>query len=238
MSFNPDQALVRIFDEKYIQGVGFLISRRRIVTCAHVIRSCLNVEDGKRSSDLQVKIDFPLLAPKEIIFAGLEFCDDTADIAILNLPYGITIPADTQSAPVSKLKNHEMSGKEVKLYGFPEDLVRDHWVKGELVGSIEGGKIQIDHTPGTRTALPGFSGTAVWDAHENSICGMVVDIMHDDDGQHVASYMIPICEIERILKRSTRFKGQPDLICYRVDRSTQIKELKRHIESRDRRAHV
>ncbi len=233
--FDPSQSVVLILKaDGTPEGAGFLISSRYVMTCAHVF----DVADDGRGS---IAVQFPLLdgavtvpcrlkrhyPPSKTPLVGV-----IDDVAVLEIDAGGRLPSMARPSRWSPLPDAEMAGRSVEMYGFPEDMCRDHWVGGTVSRRVTGGRVQIDHKIGGRTVVRGFSGTMVWDRAGESLLGMVADVYKDDKGKVTASYMIPAEVIRRVWDAVTGV-GVPPLLCYRVDRQDQVAGLRRRVEAHD-----
>src|SRR5579885_1172795 len=90
MSEQLKTAIVRIFHnhgEDIPVGVGFLVSNKYILTCAHVVTQALDLRDGSRRPDTAISLDFPLVASGSMLSAYVIdwHPDDSEDIALLEL---------------------------------------------------------------------------------------------------------------------------------------------------------
>jgi hypothetical protein len=233
--FDPSQSVVLILKpDGTPEGAGFLISRRYVMTCAHVFDVAV---DGRGS----ISVQFPLLdgavtvpcrlkrryPPSKTPLVGV-----IDDVAVMEIEAGGRLPSKARPSRWSLLPDAEMAGRAVEMYGFPEDMRRDHWVGGTVSRRVSGGRIQIDHKAGGRTVVRGFSGTMVWDRAGESLLGMVADVYKDDKGEVTASYMIPAGVIRRVWDAVTGV-GVPPLLCYRVDRRDQVAGLRRRVDAHD-----
>src|SRR6266850_3513297 len=68
-------SIARIFaSNDTIAGAGFLVSAKRVLTCAHVIAQALNIaQETQDAPSGEVRLDFPLLAPRQIYRARVVF---------------------------------------------------------------------------------------------------------------------------------------------------------------------
>ena len=95
-------AIVRIFATKgYIVGMGFLVSERAVLSCAHVITAALRIpEDTPNPPTAPILLDFPLIAPDRYLQAHVSFWQPPqpnggGDIAVLQLDD--PLPADAEA---------------------------------------------------------------------------------------------------------------------------------------------
>ncbi|MCP4459042.1 MAG: trypsin-like peptidase domain-containing protein [Cytophagales bacterium] len=201
-----DSSVVRIFssaDNTRAIGMGFLISSRHIMTCAHVVADALEISrETLEMPGSDVHFDFPLLEDHTVIHSK-PVCwfpinnhtrlGDIEDIAVLELSLSYRLPTGAKPAPLIELRDFQ--GRKVLMFGFPRVMENGDYVQGKLQGLDASGKILIDHILGHRTVMPGFSGTAVWDKEENAVVGMVVSIKK---GIEIPPcYMIPLFTLKQ-----------------------------------------
>jgi hypothetical protein len=83
----PDSSIARIraADGKTI-GLGFLVGERQILTCVHVIaRALVLPSDISDVPQEIVQIDFPLVAPDQIVTARVTYWQPESDVTGLEL---------------------------------------------------------------------------------------------------------------------------------------------------------
>lgn len=185
------KSLVRIRAGNIAVGVGFLVSDRLVVTCAHVIAATLGKhETPSENPKVAVSLDFHLLAPNIELTAQIVFWlppapDEGGDIALLELE---RTPPDGVQA-IQLVTTDDLWKHSFRAYGFPLGNEKGEWVSGELFGQNSVGWIQIESTSGYRVQL-GFSGGPVWDDQIGGAVGMVVA---SDEGRSSAktAFIIP-----------------------------------------------
>lgn len=183
-------SLVRIIDGEFSFGVGVLISRRLVLTCAHVVNRFLGLrESSPTQPEGSVSCDFPFMGripPIEaavITWVAIE-ANGSGDIALLRLaedPPG-------HCSPLRLIHVDDLSSHRITVLGFPDEaMIGGELVTGRLVGRNSAGLLQIldSNTSGPRI-LPGFSGSPVWDDDVGGPVGIVVSIVpggqvFDDD---------------------------------------------------------
>lgn len=171
--------LVRIYSNRgSVIGAGFLVSQKRILTCAHVIAYALGI-DRKTAEmpDQKVSLDFPLLAAKPFLTARVIFWrpvnpDEFAeDIAGLELE----TPAPDAAEPAQLVTSDELWGHRFRVLGFPEGKPNGVWASGELRGKLASGWVQLEDVKQQGYRLePGFSGAPIWDEKLQGVAGMAV----------------------------------------------------------------
>ncbi|HJT75636.1 MAG TPA: serine protease [Gemmataceae bacterium] len=186
------QSLVRIRSDRGVAGCGFLVSPRRVLTCAHVV-------DQAETPDRRVLLDFPFAGAKKTFAAwvvsrqpGHRLTEyppaDGLDVALLHLqeaPPDGTRPARL-TLPPGDLWNHPF-----RAFGFPAGRDGGVYAVGVLRDTQASGWAQLDASRESSGyfVAPGFSGTPVWDEPLNAVVGMVVAA--DQQTGVKAAYMIP-----------------------------------------------
>ncbi|MFE7166121.1 trypsin-like peptidase domain-containing protein [Streptomyces sp. NPDC057616] len=162
-------------------GAGFLISGRRVVTCAHVVRA---------SAARAVTVSFPNsrslgTLPATVAFLGGWAGDaaDPGDLAVLELDREVPLEPAQFAPPGAELAGEP--APTLVVYGFPKGydegmLARYHAVPGTLV-SDEWRQLEAATAHGQALA-PGFSGAAVTLA-DGRVVGMVSTIAGARDGR-------------------------------------------------------
>jgi hypothetical protein len=179
-----ESAIVRIWSvDGSIVGMGFLVNDRKILTCAHVVTSALNIPDDTPESPTdKIRLDFPLIASGEILTAGVVFwpsiqCHNSTvseheeDIAGLELESDS--PAGAQ--PVNLVLTEDLWNHKFRAFGFPGGYEDGVWASGMLRGRQTDDWVQIEDIKHTDYFIePGFSGGPVWDEQLKGVVGMVV----------------------------------------------------------------
>ena len=161
-------------------GVGFLISDKHVLTCAHVIAQVLSIPPDTPMMPTQtIRLEFPfvtlgtILTARVVRWYPVQFNASHAleDIAILELE-SITPEA---VRPLRLVTADDVWGDAFRAFGFPEGHDEGVWASGELRDSQTGGWVQIEDTKVTgHRVMEGFSGGPVWDEHLGGVVGMVV----------------------------------------------------------------
>jgi V8-like Glu-specific endopeptidase len=183
--------IVRLFSKRGAPvGAGFLVDGNRVMTCGHVVTAALGrtqIVDGNEV----IHLDFPLLAPGEIITARVSKMQDfqpgdVKDIAILQ----INTDVPTGAKPLHLSMNHNGWNQSIRVLGFPQDREDGTWATGELREQVAGGRVQLESIKTTGYPIvPGFSGSPVWCETTKNIVGMIVAA--DTDMEFKAAFMIP-----------------------------------------------
>lgn len=170
-----------------VAGSGFLISKKHIMTCTHVVAFALGFSLEKLSSledqDLlhkEISLVFAVIDITKSIRAKIVKWYPVAsdqkikDIAVLEIIEDMA-QLPTQACPVSVLstKNRNLHQHKFDALGFPQGSSSGKWVEGKIMGAIANSLVQIqgENTVGGRIE-PGYSGTAIWDRELKAIVGM------------------------------------------------------------------
>jgi hypothetical protein len=179
-------------------GIGFVVGKRHIVTCAHVVNAALGREQRaqeKPEHNIRVQVDFPRLGGEETPskscrvvewkpppIVGVEGV--VGDVAGLELNDG-DLPA---GAGPARLIESPVAGAEASVFGYPHDPVPrpdGMWISYRLRGPGAGWKIQLDADPEAAfRAQPGYSGSPV--------------VVSDDDGDAVVGMLAVTSSDERV----------------------------------------
>ncbi len=200
MSETYKNALVRLLKGKnYLPvGAGVLVGVREILTCAHVVNDVLGrgqLTETPPPADARIMLDFPLPAPGVFLPARVVKWegprpDGGGDMAILALdsdPPPHAIPAQF-SIP------GDVWGHPFRAFGFPEHHPQGRDASGVLRGRNAIQRLMMEPTnPAQNFALPGFSGTGVWDETLGALIGMIV---LGEYGAQMSAFLIPADQLQ------------------------------------------
>jgi hypothetical protein len=190
-------AQVRIYavDKETVIGSGFLVGRREVVTCAHVVTRALGLsDDAPEPPPGPIFLDFPLLAPGQHLTARVARWHPQDDIAVLELESAPPEGAE----PALLVKGGDLWGHPFHAFGFPVGHPEGVWASGIIRGPIARGWLQIEDTKETGyRAQPGFSGAPVWDDALGGVVGMVAAA--EGDPSVKAAFIIPTALLSRTL---------------------------------------
>ncbi|MCP4344233.1 MAG: tetratricopeptide repeat protein [Desulfobacterales bacterium] len=202
---NFTASLVRILKNGHSVGLGFLVSSRHILTCAHVVADTLGIDRNTPELPREdIYLDFPLIGKhsplRAIVTKWYPVKEETEieDIAVLELASEHGLPKNIHPGVLSDIDSFH--GRGVWIFGIPRGKDMGTWVRAELRGPVRTRWIEIGHEPGQSVVAHGFSGSPVWDKKEKAAVGMIVSILRDK--AETLTYMIPV---------STLIDAWPDL---------------------------
>ena len=182
LSFDHQQifkaSIVRIYDNYGgVVGAGFLGSQKYVLTCAHVIAEALGISDNTpKAPTTPISLDFPLVAPGEILTAGVVFWKPVSstelveDIAGLEISEDSQLPSKVQPAPLINSEN--VRNHSALIFGFPHP--EGVYASGILIDkTTKWLQMEDVKVPGYKIES-GFSGAPVWDEELRGVVGMVV----------------------------------------------------------------
>lgn len=176
-------------------GMGILVDRRRVVTCAHVINTALGRwEEALDQPAGQIQVAFPLssnprvpIAAKIVVWAP---GDMNGDVAVLELEQDA--PAEAGHAVLTHFEA-SLENNPLKIYGMVRGDGRHVDVKYQgLTANVE---VQIDgDTSAENFVKGGYSGAGVWNSAQCAFIGMVRSIAAD--GKRTA-FLTPVSSLQR-----------------------------------------
>jgi len=197
IDFNAHKtAIIRLFYQEQVVGIGFLVSEHYALTCAHVVAEALLIPSTAQSCPGgEIKVDFPLLNLTDK-FSATVICwhpesvlnSDEAieDIAVLKLE---KLPASVHSTRLILSEN--LATNPFKVFGCPVGIPFGVWATGVLSEQNAKQWFQLEDTKVTGYAIEaGFSGSPVWDEQLQGVVGMVVAADRKRETAKVA-FMIP-----------------------------------------------
>lgn len=195
-----ERSIVRIISgsSRGVVGSGFLISKRHVLTCAHVVRAALGSQGQQGLMGTSISLQFPFLSTTTYVGKVIQESRTTdeggEDLAVLEIEQDL--PKDAYPARLVDIdKGYH---QEFKAYGFPQAYSSGLWTSGLLRGKVASGRVQIEDIRQTGYFIePGFSGTAVWNEAFGGVLGMVVTA--DKDRSSRVAFMIPTIRIRAIL---------------------------------------
>ena len=172
-----------------VVGAGFLVAERWVLTCAHVIRDALELDETPpRAPQADVYLDFPLVNPAHTLGARVIAWQPEQDVA------GLELSGDSplEALPARLVAESELWGHDLRVFGFSEHYQDiGLWRDGTLLARNAAGWVQITSKKETDHFIqPGFSGAPVWAEALGGVVGMVVAA--DLDPQNKAAFIIPV----------------------------------------------
>ena len=190
-----ESSVIRIYSNSgKVVGAGFLVSPKRILTCAHVVADALGLpRKTAEIPDAEISLDFPILAAKQLFKARVvfwrpvnpdEFAEDIAGLELQNSP-----PEAAQ--PARLVTSDDLWRHPFQVLGFPAGQPNGVWADGELRAGLANGWVQLEGVKETGYRLePGFSGAPIWDETLQGVAGMAVAAeINRPDAK--AAFMIP-----------------------------------------------
>lgn len=189
------RAIVRIYrtSDAQVIGAGFLVSKRCILTCAHVVAEALSIpQNTQEMPQFSILLDFPHIVPgqkiesKVVFWLPVDSSQSQEDIAGLELQG--EIPDTAQ--PIPLITSENFYNRPFKIFGFPKGHPNGIWTDGVLKDTLANGWVQMqgNSTQGHRVER-GFSGTPIWDDVENAVVGMT--IAAEKDEQKKVAFLLP-----------------------------------------------
>jgi len=164
--------VIRIRDKSGIAvGAGVFLANNKVITCAHVITSALNLSVDADLSQIiaeKITLDFPLIGGDPYT-ATIETLNRKSDVACLRLDSSVP---ETAKA-VLLIHSADFWNHPFRVYGFPRNYDIGVWASGALQARNEKGWIQLTANGGYRIQ-PGFSGSPVYDNVLDGVIGIIV----------------------------------------------------------------
>ncbi len=191
-------------------GVGIVVGRNRVLTCAHVVNQALfGTMDGQAHPVGTVDLMFPLLGGDGRILRGRvttwypESEDFRSDIAVITLNEDVPVEVGSVTFVDERLE----LDVDVRIFGFRQSDRRGNIITATHRGGIADGTAQLDSGAEVGVSVePGFSGSAVWCTTRKKVAGMIVRA-NSTPGEQFA-YMVPSSTLRNILDQGER--GTPD----------------------------
>jgi len=183
-------------------GMGFLLTDKIAVTCAHVINEALpdreTLEDSRQPEHGEViLLSFPILSDEGQLQARVvgwsQPLHPGIDCAILELKE--PAPNEVGVAILSVVPATELERAPVSVFGTLEPTHPGAHLSGHLLGPVNARWAQID-IDGRFGIQPGYSGGGVWSTDQRAVIGMNVARQTDKDG--IVAYFLPA---ERIAEK-------------------------------------
>ena len=174
-------------------GMEIVVDKSHVLTCAHVVNSALGRPFELQPQPVQkVSVAFPFSDPAAVLLGSVcSWCPmhqgRVSDIAVLELDGDV--PEGTGVA--SLVANAGFDDHQFKAFGFRLGSTKGNHVRGEFMGPLPDGTIQIDGIDDIGIFIEsGFSGSAVWDTTFQAVVGMVSSRNINPDER--VAYLIPV----------------------------------------------
>ncbi len=244
---DPGIAFIKAVHGGDVVGVGFLVTERLVMTCAHNVIAALGLPDALSYAG------YP--APPSLhqngggLCVNFPFCDaeqdfkvdkiaewhapvspqkrtkKLADVAVLALD---DTPRDVRPIEFAREENYQ--GHRCWAYGVPRGVTLGTWACGTFVRPVAGGLyeiLKVDAAGEQRDWFieEGFSGAVAWSEELGTMVGMIVEVLGKS-----RAYMIP-AERLKLVRAAARCAGissedeSIDLTCC-IDRDGPLQHLK------------
>ncbi len=199
-------------------GVGFVVSERHVLTCAHVVNTALGRDNHSQEAPSEgdrLWLRFPLIeaAPeryaKVVVWhppAADDCRSEIADIA------GLELEDDLPAGVVPATLSNGDHAQELSVFGYPTDPRRPHggWVPCRLMGPVGGGLIHIDSdSSAALRAQPGYSGSPLVDKATGLVVGMLLLASMREDIRDC--YAIPAMTLHAAMSPVTQLRFNEEL---------------------------
>jgi tetratricopeptide (TPR) repeat protein len=160
-------------------GLGFCVDETHIITCAHVVKDVLGLDQYPRKAPKhKVTVEFPYADGATRKASVLDWHPRVSDgrriedIAVLVLD---NRKPETVPAAVI-VRGETLFSHPFWALGYTAGSPNGIWSHGEMCPPLPNGRLQIENPKDKGIAIEyGFSGTPVWDEELNGVVGMVVE---------------------------------------------------------------
>lgn len=207
-----DPAIARIMRNSKPVGAGCLVRGRLLVTCAHVVRDALGLEQAPdtRPTD-PVDIEFtvcPSNGLKGVVGAWYPPSPSLADDGLTDIAVLVVVGDMGRAEPCHLLRRHDNRLGTTKAYGFPEDATHgsrhgewlEAWAGDPLVGPAWFPLWRDDQRK--QFIRPGYSGgpVVVWDGdYAGQVAGIVAHRKREEDGSYEEAWAIGAEALRNVL---------------------------------------
>ncbi|GAB3458415.1 substrate-binding domain-containing protein [Actinophytocola sediminis] len=214
MARSPNGSIVTFRHRDQVVGVGFLVGKRHILTCAHVVNAVLGRDlhaQDQPADDVEIVAEFTLVdhhptrratvvrwVPPAVHGAAPTRACDIAGLELLSTE---TLPRGSTGRKLVKPRAHA----DVEVYGYPADPPRanGNWSHGQLLREVDNGFVQIDTALSAAIrAQPGYSGSPVIDTRSGRAAGMLTSAS-TRDGQR-DSYAVTSTRLHKLWPEAVR----------------------------------
>ncbi|GAA4263753.1 hypothetical protein GCM10022255_111160 [Dactylosporangium darangshiense] len=182
----PEHGIVQVLDDgAQAVGLGFVVGRRQVITCAHVVNSALGRDQREVAAppDRPVWLRFPFSGEEVVRIARIAVWSphpaemfELADVCGLVLSEPMPEPA----LPLT-FADEGSSPATVQMWGPSPLRETGGHVTGELQGAVDAVRLQVDQQiGGAFVARAGFSGGPVWNRATGQVVGMLQAVGRED----------------------------------------------------------
>jgi WD40 repeat protein len=211
------------------RGTGLVIDERRVLTCAHVVRSA----DGPMLWVAFPKGDDPLalrVPVTDIRVAGAGM----ADLAVLHL--AAPVPQGVTAAPLRCPKPVDLVGHRWWAFGFASGDPLGNAADGAIGAALGYGWLRVD-ADSRYHVEPGFSGGGLWSPDYGAVVGVVGEANDRGDGRAITLHQADLCfpdeKIRALAEWSVQAAGEMALAAWGWT-LTDDPEARRHWRPRAR----
>jgi hypothetical protein len=175
-------------------GSGVLVSGERVLTCAHVVRDALELDDGTSPADGRVVLDHPGSRAGGVSYASVlpqgwaPPDEECADVAVL----GLDGPPPEDCRPARLRPCGPVRGRTVRVFGQGTAGPPGLWVAARLLGAggLSPDWIQMDGVDASGARVRGgYSGSGVV-ADGGDVIGIIVAVLGGAGSR--TAWMIPV----------------------------------------------
>ena len=189
-------------------GMGIIIGRQHVLTCAHVVNLALgrNIDDATLPHDKAIiHLDLPFLPgvgalrAVRVRWRGVDQPD--GDLALLQLKadarseQGETSPA-VGIAVLADVRGVSTTDDVVSVFGYPASHPTGKHVEGFFKAEVAGHRAQIAGRDSEAAFIEGgFSGGGIWDETRDAFVGMVAARERNSDER--IAYAVPVSSLKK-----------------------------------------
>lgn len=187
------RSVVRIWSAARPVGVGFLVSRRHVMTCAHVVADALGRREAlvlaAQAPEDEIWLNFvrdekpdnqPTHRARVAIWHAQKEASSTRDIAVLELVDGMEPPS--AAVPIVGCLESEF-GDTVSAFGIKYGLPEGTYVNGRWNGYLTNERVEISSNNPDEAVREGCSGAALWNMKRGGVAGMIVEMQSETQGR-------------------------------------------------------
>lgn len=198
---NFQRALVRVLDAAgSLCGMGFLVSPRQVLTCAHVVADALRIAPDTREAPAgEVAIAFPFGEGRGRMYPAIVaqkhgwYPRQSLDLALLHLHEALPLAGYERISQADSIAGERFQAWGAQE-GHEEDLVPIEGMVGQTIGN---GRYMADVRDSNYKIRRGCSGAPVVSPATGLILGMIVQEELDERAQ--SGFVIPAAWLLQVL---------------------------------------